>query len=52
MDNGNLEERKDEEEKKNGSVNQAFECSICMELPTNPVATQCGHLFWYYIIIL
>jgi hypothetical protein len=25
----------------------AFDCNICMEIPTDPVVTMCGHLYWY-----
>jgi hypothetical protein len=25
----------------------AFDCNICLDMPTDPVVTMCGHLFWY-----
>ncbi len=24
----------------------SFQCSICLDPPTEPVVTRCGHLFW------
>ncbi len=29
----------------NAQGTRAFECEICLENPTEPVATQCGHVF-------
>lgn len=25
----------------------SFDCNICLDMPTDPVVTMCGHLFWY-----
>lgn len=35
------EEAREQEERDKG-----FECAICLDIATEPVVTQCGHLFW------
>lgn len=47
-DNTETNEQEQEQEERD----KGFECAICLEIATEPVVTQCGHLFWYINIIL
>lgn len=40
-DDDDNDESQEQEERDKG-----FECAICLEIATEPVVTQCGHLFW------
>lgn len=41
-DDDDEEAREQEQEERD----KGFECAICLEIATEPVVTQCGHLFW------
>ena len=40
------EEKEEAREQQQEERDKGFECSICLEIATEPVVTQCGHLFW------
>ncbi len=55
LEDSNKEEKKEEPvirknaNKKEGSESSKdspFECNICLDAPSEPVVTFCGHLFW------
>lgn len=33
------------EDDENDEGNSMFDCNICLDSPTDPIVTQCGHLF-------
>lgn len=44
------EKNKKLEEEAKTTVENTFECSICLEMAKEPVLTQCGHLFCWSCI--
>ena len=32
--------------------NNPFICNICLEIASEPVITNCGHLYWFFYFII
>jgi hypothetical protein len=45
MENSNINQNKNEQS------SNTFECYICMDKPTHPVATSCGHIFCWKCLL-